>query len=97
MDGAGLETLLDTYECNVYFNFASNIEVMNFLIIVYFLIPDGVIYGLAFDWVVGNIYVVTWAGYILACGEGTTRTFRCYTILDDQPSAAGISLDPAEG
>ena len=53
--------------------------------------------GLAFDWISGNIYVATYDGKILACGDGAKRTFSCFTILDGQSNAEGIALDPTKG
>ena len=49
-------------------------------------VPVGDMRGMNFDWIVGNIYVVTRNGYILACDARPTRTFTCATVLNNKES-----------
>ena len=58
---------------------------------------DGQIFGLAFDWITGNVYVVTWNGFILACDGSLERNFTCVTVLSGLGSVTGLALDPADG
>ena len=100
IDGTEVETLLSTTECKYISIQLAQLLIMHPIYCVYFCvtsISDGSLYDLAVDTITGNVYVATFDGYILACGDGATRTFNCFTILSDQNAAAGITLDPAKG
>ena len=60
-----------------------------------FVNSDGAISGLAFDWIVDNVYFTTNKGYILACGAGAVVT--CFVILDGTFNSAGLCLTPNKG
>ena len=53
--------------------------------------------GLSFDWITGNLYVVTDTGNIMACDTNLERPFTCATVLSGQDDAEGLTLDPTEG
>ena len=72
----------------------SSLIIMPFFSIMH---TDGNIESLAFDWITGNIYAVTFGGYILACDAATDRNFSCATVLSGQGSLRGITLNPVEG
>ena len=73
-------------------------DVTNFMSFIILWHGDGAFYGLAFDWITGNIYVVANGGYILACDGTTGKNFQCASVLTDQGSLwGGIALDPVEG
>ena len=60
-------------------------------------IADGAPYGLAFDWITGNIYASTGNGFILVCDRTRTSNLTCATVLSNQGDLYGIALNPAEG
>lgn len=63
----------------------------------HFIFADGNLYGLALDWVTGNIYIASWGGFVLACDGRPTAPFTCATVLTGQGHLSGIALDPVAG
>ena len=66
---------------------------------VHFIIADGDMRGISYDWIAGNLYVATRDGNILACNQDTRgkRAFLCKTLLADQGDLRGIAVDSNEG
>ena len=59
---------------------------------------DKLISGLAFDWIAGNLYGVSWAGIVFACkARGAGRMTKCSELVKDQGILRGIALDPQDG
>ena len=52
---------------------------------------------LAFEWVTGNIFIVTERGLILACDGRQERPFACATVVEGQGKVKGIAVNPIEG
>ena len=60
-------------------------------------ISDGVLRGVAFDWVTGNLYLVSSDGFVLVCNGSLDRAFNCATVINGQGDLIGIVLNPGEG
>ena len=52
---------------------------------------------LTFDWITGNLYVVTATGYIYACDTWTTGSLTCVALLTGQGDVEGLALNPMDG
>ena len=52
-----------------------------------------------FDWIAGNIYLVTERGHVLACDAKLTHgsSLRCAVLIRGLSSLHGIAVNPAEG
>ena len=61
------------------------------------LIADGNIYGLAVDWITGNVYGGGSGGDLFVCRPVKTGEMACETLLSDQGQINGIVLDPNSG
>ena len=55
----------------------------------------GEISALAADWITGNLYGVSYAGFVFVCD--TTRAQACTVLRRDQGSLHGIAVHPAKG
>ena len=76
LDGSNLETVLSisTSQCklNVLLVFIKN---CSHVFVLLARVAVGEMLGMTFDWIAGNVYVVTDKGYIWACDARPTRTF----------------------
>ena len=98
LDGSNQETILSTRQCKLNyddFNWrTSKFKSQD----VFYTIPDGLFFSLAFDSITRNVYVGTGQqGYILACDTVRASNFTCVTVLKNQGDVQGIFLNPAEG
>ena len=59
---------------------------------------DKLISGLAFDWITGNLYGVSWAGIVFACEARVKGLMtKCADLDKSNGTLNGISVDPNDG
>ena len=98
VDGTEAQNLLTIAGCKANLFQTGKLKFTSVLLnLLQLPISVGETYALAFDFISGNIYLATYGGYVLACGPGATGIFNCFTVLDGQSGALGLSLDPNEG
>ena len=61
-----------------------------------FVTADDWLWGLGYDWVTRNIYVVSGGGFILACNGEVGGRFSCATVLSGQGHLHGIAVNPIQ-
>ena len=61
------------------------------------LFSDSGMQGLTWDWITGNLYVVTSGGNIIACSTTLARSFICATVVTGQGDVEGLALNPTQG
>ena len=62
-----------------------------------FVCAGGEFRGLAYDWISGNVYVVTLGGFIFACDTVRKNGLVCAAVLWSQRHTEGIALHPQAG
>ena len=62
-----------------------------------FIILDGAMTGIAFDWITANLYGVSEDGYVFACKSSPRVSLSCVTILSRPGRLYGIAVDPNQG
>ena len=103
-DGTGVQIVFSSDRCmfvSYFFLFSSY---LSYRVTVHYgsyskirISADGSFKGLALDWISGNVYAVTWDGYIIACNPRITGQLKCSAIITDQGDPNGIALNPNHG
>ena len=58
---------------------------------------DGSMFGLAVDFITGNLYGGNNGSYIFVCSSAMTGPLNCTTILNSRDGIRGIALSPNDG
>ena len=58
---------------------------------------DGVIRGLAHDWITGNLYGVSQNGIVFVCNTTRNEQIDCEVLLSGLGDLYAIALNPVEG
>ena len=57
---------------------------------------DGNIPGIAVDDVVGNLYGVSWDGFVVVCNTTSPQLLNCWNILSGQGNLYAIAVDSSQ-